>query len=215
MCLSACPLTSDFAEAFREICPAGHGYTYSSSHIRLAMRKAEEEELARPSREQAQKSYGTLPGPAERQPLRAVTDTWLEAETIPDKGIWAGWKVPEAVPFPLKELLGIYSGSMAFQLWSIRRGRLEQQHPTPGTSSPGVPGRPHLLPIMDGGKDAHIPRVASGSWRGQQQPPPQLLRSFYPLPLAMQRLGLVLAARPEELAGRSRGSGCCRSPLWP
>lgn len=88
-CLSACPLTGDLAEAFREICPAGHGYTYSSSHIRLAMRKAEEEELARPSREQAQKSYGTPPGPAERQPLRAVTDTWLEAETVPDKGIWA------------------------------------------------------------------------------------------------------------------------------
>uniref|UniRef100_A0A8C0NWC2 Latent-transforming growth factor beta-binding protein 2 n=1 Tax=Canis lupus familiaris TaxID=9615 RepID=A0A8C0NWC2_CANLF len=84
-----CPLPG--TEAFREICPAGHGYTYSSSHIRLAMRKAEEEELARPSREQAQKSYGTLPGPAERQPLRAVTDTWLEAETIPDKGIWGPW----------------------------------------------------------------------------------------------------------------------------
>uniref|UniRef100_A0A452QDQ2 Latent-transforming growth factor beta-binding protein 2 n=1 Tax=Ursus americanus TaxID=9643 RepID=A0A452QDQ2_URSAM len=82
-----CPLPG--TEAFREICPAGHGYTYSSSHIRLAMRKAEEEELARPSREQAQKSYGTPPGPAERQPLRAVTDTWLEAETVPDKGIWA------------------------------------------------------------------------------------------------------------------------------
>ncbi|XP_034499090.1 latent-transforming growth factor beta-binding protein 2 isoform X2 [Ailuropoda melanoleuca] len=79
-----CPLPG--TEAFREICPAGHGYTYSSSHIRLAMRKAEEEELARPSREQVQKSYGTPPGPAERQPLRAVTDTWLEAETVPDKG---------------------------------------------------------------------------------------------------------------------------------
>nr|XP_060485255.1 latent-transforming growth factor beta-binding protein 2-like [Panthera onca] len=79
-----CPLPG--TEGFREICPAGHGYTYSSSHIRLAMRKAEEEELARPSREQAQKSYGTLLGPAERQPLRAVTDTWLEAETVPDKG---------------------------------------------------------------------------------------------------------------------------------
>lgn len=89
LCLSACPLSGDLAEAFREICPAGHGYTYSSSHIRLAMRKAEEEELARPSREQAQKSYGTPPGPAERQPLRAVTDTWLEPETVPDKGIWA------------------------------------------------------------------------------------------------------------------------------
>nr|XP_044629945.1 latent-transforming growth factor beta-binding protein 2 isoform X3 [Equus asinus] len=79
-----CPLLG--TEAFKEICPAGHGYTYSSSDIRLSMRKAEEEELARPSREQEQKSNRTLPGPAERQPLRAATDTWLEAETIPDKG---------------------------------------------------------------------------------------------------------------------------------
>lgn len=51
------------------------------------MRKAEEEELARPSREQAQKSSGALPVLEERQPLQAVTNTWLEAETIPDKGI--------------------------------------------------------------------------------------------------------------------------------
>ncbi|XP_012597491.2 latent-transforming growth factor beta-binding protein 2 [Microcebus murinus] len=79
-----CPLPG--TEAFREICPAGHGYTYSSSDIRLSMRKAEEEELARPSREQGQKSTGALPGPAERQPLRAATDTWLEAGTTPDKG---------------------------------------------------------------------------------------------------------------------------------
>uniref|UniRef100_A0A8C0RPQ6 Latent-transforming growth factor beta-binding protein 2 n=1 Tax=Canis lupus familiaris TaxID=9615 RepID=A0A8C0RPQ6_CANLF len=107
-----CPLPG--TEAFREICPAGHGYTYSSSHIRLAMRKAEEEELARPSREQAQKSYGTLPGPAERQPLRAVTDTWLEAETIPDKGIWVttsvtqvpAWVPGDAVERPTPPLPG-------------------------------------------------------------------------------------------------------------
>ncbi|XP_006778936.1 PREDICTED: latent-transforming growth factor beta-binding protein 2 [Myotis davidii] len=79
-----CPLPG--TEAFREICPAGHGYTYSSSDIRLTMRKAEEEELARPSREQGQKTSGTLSRPAERQPLRAATSTWLEAGTIPDKG---------------------------------------------------------------------------------------------------------------------------------
>uniref|UniRef100_A0A8D0Q844 Latent-transforming growth factor beta-binding protein 2 n=1 Tax=Sus scrofa TaxID=9823 RepID=A0A8D0Q844_PIG len=79
-----CPLPG--TEAFREICPAGHGYTYSSSDIRLSMRKAEEEELARPSWEHVQKSHGTPPGPADRQPLRAATGTWLEAGTIPDKG---------------------------------------------------------------------------------------------------------------------------------
>ncbi|XP_061037034.1 latent-transforming growth factor beta-binding protein 2 isoform X2 [Eubalaena glacialis] len=79
-----CPLPG--TEAFREICPAGHGYTYSSSDIRLSMRKAEEEELTRPSREQGRKSDGTLPRPAGRQPLREATGTWLEAGTIPDKG---------------------------------------------------------------------------------------------------------------------------------
>ncbi|XP_058511340.1 latent-transforming growth factor beta-binding protein 2 [Ochotona princeps] len=75
-----CPLPG--TEAFREICPAGHGYTYSSSDIRLSMRKAEEEELARPPREQQQKSSDPLPAAAERQPLRAATDTWLEAATV-------------------------------------------------------------------------------------------------------------------------------------
>ncbi|XP_012859125.1 latent-transforming growth factor beta-binding protein 2 [Echinops telfairi] len=79
-----CPLPG--TEAFREICPAGHGYTYASSDIRLSMRKAEAGELARPSREQAHKSNWTLSGPAERQPLRAATGTWLEAETPTDKG---------------------------------------------------------------------------------------------------------------------------------
>lgn len=83
-------LTIDLVEAFSEICPAGHGYTYSSSDIRLTMRKAEEEELARPSREQGQKTSGTLSRPAERQPLRAATSAWIEAGTIPDKGIWVG-----------------------------------------------------------------------------------------------------------------------------
>lgn len=55
------------------------------------MRKAEEEELARPSREQQQKSSDPLPAAAERQPLRASTDTWLEAATVSmsDKGIGA------------------------------------------------------------------------------------------------------------------------------
>nr|XP_058911743.1 latent-transforming growth factor beta-binding protein 2 isoform X2 [Kogia breviceps] len=79
-----CPVPG--TEAFREICPAGHGYTYSSSDIRLSMRKAEEEELTRASREQGKKSDATLPRPAERQPLREATGTWLEAGTTPDKG---------------------------------------------------------------------------------------------------------------------------------
>ncbi|EPY81363.1 latent-transforming growth factor beta-binding protein 2-like protein [Camelus ferus] len=100
-----CPLPG--TEAFREICPAGHGYTYSSSDIRLSMRKAEEEELARPSREREQKSNGTLSRPVERrpverQPLRAATSTWLEAGTIPDKGDAVGRPTP---PLPGQGIL--------------------------------------------------------------------------------------------------------------
>lgn len=131
----------DLAEAFKEICPAGHGYTYSSSDIRLSMRKAEEEELARPSREQEQKSNRTLPGPAERQPLRAATDTWLEAETIPDKGIWAVG-VPEGFLFllglHLNRPLGVYPGSVGSYLWGIRKGNVGQQHPALRTGSLGL-----------------------------------------------------------------------------
>uniref|UniRef100_A0A8D1F804 Latent-transforming growth factor beta-binding protein 2 n=1 Tax=Sus scrofa TaxID=9823 RepID=A0A8D1F804_PIG len=96
-----CPLPG--TEAFREICPAGHGYTYSSSDIRLSMRKAEEEELARPSWEHVQKSHGTPPGPADRQPLRAATGTWLEAGTIPDKGAVA---LPPLLPPPPGDAIG-------------------------------------------------------------------------------------------------------------
>ncbi|XP_054987016.1 latent-transforming growth factor beta-binding protein 2 [Sorex araneus] len=79
-----CPLPG--TEAFREICPAGHGYTYSSSDIRLSMRKAEDEELARPSQEQSHQSNGTHPGPAERQPLQGGAHTWQEAGTTPASG---------------------------------------------------------------------------------------------------------------------------------
>ena len=57
------------------------------------MRKAEEEELARPSRERSPNRNETLPGPAERQPLRVATGTWVEAETVPNKGIWFGEEV--------------------------------------------------------------------------------------------------------------------------
>ncbi|XP_060037287.1 latent-transforming growth factor beta-binding protein 2 [Erinaceus europaeus] len=80
----SCPLPG--TEAFREICPAGHGYTYSSSDIRLSMRKAEEAELARPSREPGQKSRASLPGLAPRQPLRETTGTWLDVGTTPAEG---------------------------------------------------------------------------------------------------------------------------------
>ncbi|XP_060543387.1 latent-transforming growth factor beta-binding protein 2 [Pantherophis guttatus] len=38
-----CPLLG--SETFKEICPAGHGYTYANSDIRMSLRKAEVDEL--------------------------------------------------------------------------------------------------------------------------------------------------------------------------
>uniref|UniRef100_W5MXR7 Latent-transforming growth factor beta-binding protein 1 n=1 Tax=Lepisosteus oculatus TaxID=7918 RepID=W5MXR7_LEPOC len=46
-----CPLP-DTADHFKEICPAGHGYTYSLSDIQISLRQAEEEELAQTSHTQ-------------------------------------------------------------------------------------------------------------------------------------------------------------------
>ncbi|XP_067848101.1 latent-transforming growth factor beta-binding protein 2-like [Heptranchias perlo] len=45
-----CPLPGSVV--FNEICPAGHGYHYSRSHIQISMRPAEEHELAHVSSEQ-------------------------------------------------------------------------------------------------------------------------------------------------------------------
>lgn len=201
-----CPLTVDRAEAFREICPAGHGYTYSSSDIRLSMRKAEEEELARPSWEHVQKSHGTPPGPADRQPLRAATGTWLEAGTIPDKGIWAGENAWEGPPLGG----GGYSTSKIPWVASISggtgEGRLEQLSPWNLLSWPGWWEQPHLFLLPYGVEKYPYPRELLVEVGGISSIPlPQLIRPFHPLSPAMQPLGLVLAAKPEELAGGSWG----------
>ncbi|XP_069772203.1 latent-transforming growth factor beta-binding protein 2-like [Narcine bancroftii] len=45
-----CPLPGSVV--FNEICPAGHGYHYSRSHVQILTRPAEEEEIARVSLEQ-------------------------------------------------------------------------------------------------------------------------------------------------------------------
>ncbi|XP_045679202.1 latent-transforming growth factor beta-binding protein 2 isoform X2 [Phyllostomus hastatus] len=117
-------------ESFREICPAGHGYTYSSSDIRLTVRKAEQEELARPSREHRPKSEGTLPRPAERQPLRAVTSTWQEAETVPDKGDSQAGQVTAGVTQVPARVPGHATG-----------------RPMPPLPGPGIPGPREEEPV--------------------------------------------------------------------
>lgn len=44
-------------ETFKEICPAGHGYTYANSDIRMSLRKAEVDELPSLSSEE-QRGHG-------------------------------------------------------------------------------------------------------------------------------------------------------------
>ncbi|XP_059329869.1 latent-transforming growth factor beta-binding protein 2 isoform X4 [Ammospiza nelsoni] len=63
-----CPMPG--SEAFKEICPAGHGYTYSSSDIRLSMRKAETDELPVSLEGQGENSNWTLDWTARRQQLQ-------------------------------------------------------------------------------------------------------------------------------------------------
>lgn len=128
-----CPLPG--TEAFREICPAGHGYAYSSSDIRLSMRKAEEEELASPVREQRQQSSGPPPGAAERQPLRAATATWIEAETLPDKGDSRAIQITTSAPHLPARVPGDATG-----------------RPTPSLPGQGIPESPaeeQVIPSSD------------------------------------------------------------------
>ncbi|XP_021034390.2 latent-transforming growth factor beta-binding protein 2 [Mus caroli] len=128
-----CPLPG--TEAFREICPAGHGYTYSSSDIRLSMRKAEEEELASPLREQTEQSTAPPPGQAERQPLRAATATWIEAETFPDKGDSRTVQITTSAPHLPARVPGDATG-----------------RPTPSLLGQGIPESPaeeQVIPSSD------------------------------------------------------------------
>ncbi|XP_037994049.1 latent-transforming growth factor beta-binding protein 2 isoform X2 [Motacilla alba alba] len=77
-----CPMPG--SEAFKEICPAGHGYTYSSSDIRLSMRKAETEELPLSLEEQGENSNWTLDWTARRQQLQdSMRGSILEAFLYP------------------------------------------------------------------------------------------------------------------------------------
>nr|XP_034344241.1 latent-transforming growth factor beta-binding protein 2 isoform X4 [Arvicanthis niloticus] len=128
-----CPLPG--TEAFREICPAGHGYTYSSSDIRLSMRKAEEEELSSPLREQTEQSSGPPPGAAERQSLRAATATWIEAETLPDKGDSRDIQITTSAPHLPARVPGDATGRPAPSL--------------PGQGIPESPSEEQVIPSSD------------------------------------------------------------------
>ncbi|NXH10293.1 LTBP2 protein, partial [Bucco capensis] len=106
-----CPVPG--SEAFKEICPAGHGYTYSSSDIRLSMRKAEAEELPFSLEEQGESSNWTLGWTARRQQLQdSLRGSILEA--FPHRGTsagegwtpgWSGCGVTQGSPITLGWLM--------------------------------------------------------------------------------------------------------------
>ncbi|XP_053132852.1 latent-transforming growth factor beta-binding protein 2 isoform X3 [Hemicordylus capensis] len=82
-----CPLPG--SEAFKEICPAGHGYTYSSSDIRMSMRKAEIDELPRSSEEHKEKSDRAPDWAIRRQQLEEVLRSGV-TDTLPGTDSSAG-----------------------------------------------------------------------------------------------------------------------------
>lgn len=99
------------------------------------MRKAEEEELASPVREQRQQSSGPPPGAAERQPLRAATATWIEAETLPDKGDSRAIQITTSAPHLPARVPGDATG-----------------RPTPSLPGQGIPEGPaeeQVIPSSD------------------------------------------------------------------
>ncbi|KAG7466387.1 hypothetical protein MATL_G00164230 [Megalops atlanticus] len=63
-----CPLPG--TDHFKEICPAGHGYTYSRSDIQITLRQVEEEELRRTA---ASQRPLPLPPPPPHEPQRPQT----------------------------------------------------------------------------------------------------------------------------------------------
>ncbi|XP_044291867.1 latent-transforming growth factor beta-binding protein 2 isoform X3 [Varanus komodoensis] len=83
-----CPLPG--SEAFKEICPAGHGYTYSSSDIRMSMRKAEADELPHSSEEHRESSDGLPDWTIRQQKLQEAlsggfTGTLPRSDILPGK----------------------------------------------------------------------------------------------------------------------------------
>uniref|UniRef100_A0A663DVE4 Latent-transforming growth factor beta-binding protein 1 n=1 Tax=Aquila chrysaetos chrysaetos TaxID=223781 RepID=A0A663DVE4_AQUCH len=108
-----CPVPG--SEAFKEICPAGHGYTYSSSDIRLLMRKAEAEELPLSLEEQGESSNWTLDWVARRQQLQdSLRGSVLEA--FPHPGTSAGegsvGRDPGCAPTPPLAAMGLPGGDV-------------------------------------------------------------------------------------------------------
>uniref|UniRef100_A0A8C9N739 Latent-transforming growth factor beta-binding protein 1 n=1 Tax=Serinus canaria TaxID=9135 RepID=A0A8C9N739_SERCA len=107
-----CPVPG--SEAFKEICPAGHGYTYSSSDIRLSMRKAETEELPLSLEEQGENSNWTLDWTVRRHQLQdslrgSILETFLHPGTSARQGS-VGSAIPCTPLVLLPTLRSLFAG---------------------------------------------------------------------------------------------------------
>uniref|UniRef100_A0A3B3RIX5 Latent transforming growth factor beta binding protein 2 n=1 Tax=Paramormyrops kingsleyae TaxID=1676925 RepID=A0A3B3RIX5_9TELE len=94
-----CPLPD--TDHFKEICPAGHGYTYSRSDIQISLRQMEEDDLHRTG-----PSHQPRPHPPRyhhphppHQHLHPTTDVHIQAK-LP--GREDGGKRGRSLPFPLQ-----------------------------------------------------------------------------------------------------------------
>ncbi|XP_069493735.1 latent-transforming growth factor beta-binding protein 2 isoform X3 [Ambystoma mexicanum] len=77
-----CPLPG--TDIFKEICPAGHGYTYSRDDIQLSMREAEEEEAFLTSEEQGAAGPSTPSWVPVRQQLQESYSSVTESPKLED-----------------------------------------------------------------------------------------------------------------------------------
>ncbi|XP_039598234.1 latent-transforming growth factor beta-binding protein 2-like isoform X2 [Polypterus senegalus] len=75
-----CPLPD--TDTFKEICPAGHGYTYSRSEIQLLMRQVEEEELEKSSVHQGNTDESSRRVEKEHEGSTSVKKTTTATETL-------------------------------------------------------------------------------------------------------------------------------------
>ncbi|XP_068577904.1 latent-transforming growth factor beta-binding protein 2-like [Cebidichthys violaceus] len=91
-----CPLHG--SDHFKEICPAGHGYTYSRSDVQISVRQLEEEDLQSTGVSREEQSP-TFPQPPSSQPSRPQYDNYPQTPQVPQYPEYP--EIPQAPRYPL------------------------------------------------------------------------------------------------------------------
>ena len=83
------------ADHFKEICPAGHGYTYSRSDVQISLRQLEEDDLQSTglSWEEQSPTYPQPPSSVPQQPTYPQTPQVAQYPVYPE--------TPQAPRYPL------------------------------------------------------------------------------------------------------------------